>query len=93
MTEILVCNGYEWNKTYSNNIIKCDPPPEEPKKSCIFQKDGFCGWSNFPIDDLIWKINNNGLYFDNSIGVMGDSAAIFSPVYPNCEQLIIKMPI
>ena len=22
---------------------------------------------------------------------MGDSAAIFSPVYPNCEQLIIKM--
>lgn len=79
------CNGIAWNETFP----RCKAAEPNPLKSCQFETDDLCGWSQDPIHDIDWKrqnhLNLSGYYMhieSSASGRNDDIARLYSPVFP-----------
>ena len=75
-----MCDGVHWNVTNQAEITCVVSNQQNPKRSCQFKNDGYCGWSQLQTDDSDWTISKlPALHFDASGLTWNSTAAIFSP--------------
>ena len=77
-----MCNGEQWNVTNVAEITcVVSNQQQNPKRSCQFKNDSYCGWSQLKTDDSDWTLSKipAALHFDASGLTWKSTAAIFSP--------------